>query len=211
MTATGPSISRAGPGVQEFPEVVEVLGLQRHQARGQGVDQGEELLELDDPVRHRLKPGLVPGKLDGAFQDDQGGVEFPALPLPEDPSEQGPDVTLGPVILAALALAVDLMDDAPGDQLAEVHADIAARDPEPLAEILGGPVVARDVEQGEELAHGRIDPPRPGHDSPMLDELPDQLRRSRVIRKRGFGGGGIIVEGMIHRAGRQNMDSVWRR
>ena len=42
----------------------------------------------------------------------------------------------------------------------------------------------------------------------MLDELPDQLRRSRVIRKRSFGRSGIIVEGMIHRAGRQNMDSV---
>lgn len=78
---------------------------------------------------------------------------------------------------------MDLMDHPPVDQLAEVHADIAPGDAESLAEVVGCPVVASHVEQGEQLAHRRVDPPGPGHHAPVLDELPDQFLGRRACRR----------------------------
>src|SRR5262249_33921663 len=94
-------------------------------------------------------------------------------------------------------LAVDLVDDPPGDQLAQVHADVPAGDTESLLQGIGRPVGPGDVEQREELAHRGVDPPRPRHHAPMLDELADDL----VGRRRRSGRAGAVWAGIIERLG----------
>ncbi len=77
--------------------------------------------------------------------------------------------------LAPLARAVNFVNHSPGEQFAQIHADIAARDAEPAAQVIGRPVGSRDVEQGEQLTHGGVDSPGPRHQAPVLDKLLDQL------------------------------------
>ena len=66
-------------------------------------------------------------------------------------------------------------------QLPQIHADVAARDAQPLAQIIGRPIRSRDVEQGEQLAHRGVDPPGSSHQAPVRDEFSDQMFRMRAM------------------------------
>ena len=77
--------------------------------------------------------------------------------------------------LAPFPRPMQLSYHTPGQELPEVHADVAPRDPKPDSELLGGPVGARDVEQCEELSHRGIDAPGARHHRPMLHEFADEL------------------------------------
>ncbi len=160
---------------EEVLEVFEVIALEEQEPGCQGVDASEELAEGDDPLSDGELRGVGLDHAHGAFEDDQGRVELSSLPFGEDSPEEDPDVGLGAVEFAPMALAVGLVDHPPRDEFAEVHADIASRDAKPLAERIGRPIGPRDVEQGEQLSHGGVDPPRACHDAPMLDELANDL------------------------------------
>ena len=68
------------------------------------------------------------GEAHGAIEHAQAGVELAPLALGEDPAKERPDIGLGAKQLAALTGPMDLVHDSPRKQLAEIHADVAARD-----------------------------------------------------------------------------------
>ncbi len=71
-------------------------------------------------------------EIECVVEHTQARVEFASLTFGEDLAEEGPDIGLGTKEFAAFSGAMDLVDNAPGKELAQVHGDIAARDAQPM-------------------------------------------------------------------------------
>src|SRR5262245_1546802 len=110
--------------LEQLAEPVQVFGFEAQEPGRETVDQSEELAERVDP---RFEPGerrVFADPFDAPLEHDKGRVELAPLAFLEDPAEEDPDVSLGPVELPALTLAMDLVHDAPGHQFSQVHADV---------------------------------------------------------------------------------------
>ncbi len=66
---------------------------------------------------------------------------------------------------------MDAPDQTPLDQLAQIHAHVAARDAQPVHDVIHRQSGAGDIEQAVDLRHRRADAPERTHRSPQVDEL----------------------------------------
>src|SRR5262249_11752650 len=117
---------------------------------GQAVDQSQEGEQIADaaaalaharPVRFRAEL-LRSQILLAAPAGVEDGVDLTALALGRDDGEHLPDVVLRFVVFTPVAALVDLTYQAPFEQLAQVHADVAARNLQPAHDVVSRQRVA---------------------------------------------------------------------
>src|SRR4029077_20734217 len=83
---------------------------------------------------------LCLGEARNPIQHHQGGVELSTLALLENSTKECPDLGLRVKQLTPLARPVQLAYHSPGQQLSQIHADVATRDPKPLSELFRRPI-----------------------------------------------------------------------
>ncbi len=140
------------------------------------MEGGEEFAEFGDAFDVGFVGGFFVGVggfftgLGEAFVEaGEKGVEFAFLALAEDFVEHGPDVGFGDEEVAAVAGDGGAADDAPVDEVAEVHGDVAAGDLEFIHDLVGGDGGGGDHEEGMDLGHGAVDAPVLGHLAPEVE------------------------------------------
>ena len=109
--------------------------------------------------------------LAAAAQHADDRIDLAALALGGHHREHFPHVAERFVIVAALAALVHAADEAPLNQLAQVHADVAARNGQPGHDVVHRQSRPGDVKQTVDLRHRRIDAPQRAHGAPQIDEL----------------------------------------
>src|SRR5262249_23029542 len=75
------------------------------------------------------------------------------------------------VVVTPVAPLVHALDQAPFDQLAQVHAYVATRDAEPGHDVVHRERSTRDVEKAVDLRHRGTYAPQRAHGAPEADEL----------------------------------------
>src|SRR5690606_15446240 len=88
-----------------------------------------------------------------------GHHDLRLLALVEHAGDHPPQLDLRRVEVLPLTLHPDLANDAPSEELAQRHADRAARDLEREAQILGAERLGRKIQDGPDAAHVALEAP----------------------------------------------------
>ncbi len=138
-----------------------------------GVGLADEFREGADLFVESLGLGAaqIAGLLLAGMERLEGGLDLAAFSLAGDDAEHPPDVLLGLKVLLPFALADDTADEPPADQLTEVLVGVAAADLEVGHDFVSGESGFAGHEEGVNLRHGAVDPPRAAHGTPLGDKL----------------------------------------
>jgi len=149
------------------------------QCMGEPLEHIQKLIEVPDPLTELLRLfqlGLhllaVPTQ---RLQTLSDRCDLSLLSFTDQCRDQDPYVLLGYKIVFSLTFILDLVDQLPLKQVAQVHIGIPATDIQLLHNGIGVDRGGPGVEEGVYLCHGPVDPPGRRHLPPEVDETVDCL------------------------------------